>query len=150
MVLDELAHIIWCKEEKNQLVTPIFYKVYAMDVQFQRNSFGEAMAAHEAGRFRDGLEKVRKWRSALFEAASLSSAWLFEDGHEFGFIERIVEDVYAMLPPKPFHSIEHSILHDLIGRCSTIHIFFLSLVILPISYYDHQRLWALYKGAWLS
>ena len=77
--LDELAHIIWCKEKKNQVVMPIFYKVDPMDVQYQRNSFGEAMAAHE-DRFINELDKVRKWRVALAEAASLSSAWLFNDG----------------------------------------------------------------------
>ncbi|XP_028769773.1 TMV resistance protein N-like [Neltuma alba] len=76
--LDELAHIIQCKTEKNQMVMPIFYKVDPKDVQYQRNSFGEAMAAHEV-RFRNDLEKVRKWRFALSEAASLPSAWLFND-----------------------------------------------------------------------
>ncbi|XP_028793776.1 TMV resistance protein N-like, partial [Neltuma alba] len=104
--LDELDHIIQCKKKKNQLVMPIFYKVNPMDVQYQTNSFGEAMAAHE-NRFRNDLEKVRKWRSALSEAASLSSAWLFEDGNESGFIERIVEDAYTVLPPKRLHSTGH-------------------------------------------
>ncbi|XP_028793762.1 toll/interleukin-1 receptor-like protein [Neltuma alba] len=73
--LDELAHIIRCKKEKNQLVMPVFYNVNPMDVQYQSNSFGDAMAALE-DRFRDDLKKVRKWRSALSEAASLPSAWL--------------------------------------------------------------------------
>ncbi|XP_054777357.1 disease resistance protein RUN1-like [Prosopis cineraria] len=76
--LDELAHIIRCKE-KNQMVMPIFYKVDPLDVQYQRNSFGEAMAALE-DRFRHDMDKVSKWRFALSEAASLSSAWLFQDG----------------------------------------------------------------------
>ncbi|XP_028769779.1 TMV resistance protein N-like [Neltuma alba] len=81
--LEELAHIIWCQKQKNQLVMPIFYKVDPLDVQYQKNSFQEAMAALE-DRFRDDLEKVHKWRSALFEAASLSPAWLFEeDGYVF-------------------------------------------------------------------
>ncbi|KAK4259607.1 hypothetical protein QN277_005921 [Acacia crassicarpa] len=106
--LEELAHIIWCKKLKNQLVMPIFYKVDPSDVQYQRNSFQEAMAALE-DRFRNDLDKVCKWRSALFEAASLSSAWLFDDGCKFGFIKRIVEDAYAMLPPKPLHSIDHTV-----------------------------------------
>ena len=78
--LDELAHIIWCKEKKKQVVMPIFYKVDPMDVQYQWNSFGQAMAAHE-DRFINELDKVRKWRVALAEAASLSSAWLFNDGY---------------------------------------------------------------------
>ncbi|XP_054777790.1 TMV resistance protein N-like [Prosopis cineraria] len=105
--LDELAHIIRCKKEKNQLVMPIFYKVDPMDVRFQRNSFGEAMAAHEVGRFKNEAEKVCKWRSALYEAASLSSAWLFGEGNKVGFIERIVEEAYSMLPPKRFHNTDH-------------------------------------------
>ncbi|XP_028769754.1 TMV resistance protein N-like [Neltuma alba] len=79
-----------------------------MDVQYQRNSFEEAIAAHEA-RFINDVQKVRKWKSALFEAASLSSAWLFENGYECGFIERIVEDVYALLPPKPYHNMERMV-----------------------------------------
>ncbi|XP_054777352.1 disease resistance protein RUN1-like isoform X2 [Prosopis cineraria] len=106
--LDELAHIVRCKKEKNQVVMPIFYKVHPIDVQYQRNSFGEALADHEV-RFTNDRQKVQKWRSALFEAASLSLEWVFEDGYEFGFIERIVEDVYAVLPPKPFHNIEHMV-----------------------------------------
>ncbi|KAI9086125.1 hypothetical protein K1719_031846 [Acacia pycnantha] len=128
--LDELAHIIQCKKEKNQVVMPLFYKVDPMDVQYQRNSFEKAMVALEErfrndaekdrnsfgeeradheDRSRKNLEKLQKWRSALFEAASLSSAWLFQDGCEFRFIERIVEYVYAMLPPKPYHNIEHMV-----------------------------------------
>ncbi|KAK4259605.1 hypothetical protein QN277_005919 [Acacia crassicarpa] len=128
--LDELAHIIQCKKEMKQVVMPIFYKVDPMDVQYQRNSFEEAMVALEErfrndaekdrnsfgeertdheDRSRKNLEKLQKWRSALFEAASLSSAWLFQDGCEFRFIERIVEYVYAMLPPKPYHNIEHMV-----------------------------------------
>ncbi|KAI9086136.1 hypothetical protein K1719_031857 [Acacia pycnantha] len=105
--LDELAHIIKCKEEKKQLVVPIFYKVDPMDVQYQRNTFQEAMAVHE-DRFKDDLQKVRKWSSALFEAARLSSAWLFLDGYdESVFIESIVEHANAKLPPKRFHNVDH-------------------------------------------
>ncbi|XP_028793764.1 TMV resistance protein N-like [Neltuma alba] len=103
--LEELTHIIWCKKQKNQLVMAIFYKVDLLDVQYQRNSFEEARAALE-DRYRDDLEKVCKWRSALFEAASLSSTWLFEDGCESGFVERIVEHAYSMLPPKRFHNVD--------------------------------------------
>ncbi|XP_054777798.1 TMV resistance protein N-like isoform X2 [Prosopis cineraria] len=106
--LEELAHIVWCRKQKNQLVMPIFYKVDPLDVQYQRNSFEEAMAAHEV-RFRDDLQKVRNWRSALSEAASLSSAWLFDDGYELGFIERIVEDAYTLLPPKRYHNTDHMV-----------------------------------------
>ncbi|XP_028793775.1 TMV resistance protein N-like [Neltuma alba] len=106
--LEELAHIIGCKEEKKQVVMPVFYKVDPLDVQYQRNSFEKAMAALK-DRFKDDLDKVRRWRSALYEAASLSSAWLFDDGCKLGFIERIVEDAYARLPPNPLHSVDHPV-----------------------------------------
>ncbi|XP_028769756.1 TMV resistance protein N-like [Neltuma alba] len=106
--LDELAHIIRCKNEKNQLVMPIFYKVDPMAVQYQRDSFATAMAAHE-DIFRDDPEKVQKWKSALSEAASLSKAWISEDWSEIGFMERIVKDAYAMLPPKQLHNIGYTV-----------------------------------------
>ncbi|KAI9086177.1 hypothetical protein K1719_031898 [Acacia pycnantha] len=106
--LEELAHIIWCKKQKSQLVMPIFYKVDPLDVQYQRNSFQKAMAALEH-RFKDHLEKVQNWRSALFEAAGLSSASLFDDGDEVKFIERIVKDAFARLPPKRFHITDHMV-----------------------------------------
>ncbi|XP_054777791.1 disease resistance protein RUN1-like [Prosopis cineraria] len=88
---------------------PIFYKVDPMDVQHQRNSFGEAMADHEGGRFKNEPEKVQKWRSALYEAASLSFAWLFQDGCESGFIERVVEHAYSVIPPKRFQNVGHMV-----------------------------------------
>ncbi|XP_028793772.1 TMV resistance protein N-like [Neltuma alba] len=106
--LDELAHIIWCKKEKNQVVMPIFYKVAPMAVQYQRDSFAAAMAAHE-DRFRDDMDKVQKRRSALSEAASVSKAWLFEDGYEIGFMEKIVNDACAMLPPKKLYNIGYMV-----------------------------------------
>ncbi|XP_028785241.1 TMV resistance protein N-like [Neltuma alba] len=106
--LDELAHIIRCKNEKNQVVMPIFYKVDPMAVQYQRDGFATAMAAHE-DIFRDDPEKVQKWKSALSEAASLSKAWIFEDRNEIGFMERIVKDAYAMLPPKQLHNIGYMV-----------------------------------------
>ncbi|KAK4259596.1 hypothetical protein QN277_005912 [Acacia crassicarpa] len=106
--LEELAHIIWCKMHKNHVVMPIFYKVEPLDVQYQRNSFEEAMTTLE-DRFRDDLEKVCKWKYALFEASRSSSAWFFDNGNEEKFIERIVEDAYAMLPPKRFHNTDHMV-----------------------------------------
>ncbi|XP_054779034.1 disease resistance protein RUN1-like isoform X2 [Prosopis cineraria] len=107
--LEELAHIVWCRKQKKQVVMPIFYKVDPLDVQYQRNSFEEAMAALE-DRFSDDLEKVRKWRSALSEAASLSPAWLFQDGYDqFGFIENIVQGAFVTLPPKRFQNTDYTV-----------------------------------------
>ncbi|XP_028769750.1 TMV resistance protein N-like [Neltuma alba] len=79
-----------------------------MALQYQRDSFATAMAAHE-DIFRGDPEKVQKWKSALSEAASLSTAWIFEDRNEFEFMERIVKDAYAMLPPKQLHHIGYMV-----------------------------------------
>ncbi|XP_054777355.1 disease resistance protein RUN1-like isoform X3 [Prosopis cineraria] len=53
--------------------------------------------------------KCKNGGSALSEAASLSSGWLFEDGYEPGFIERIVEHAYIMLPPKRLHNTDYMV-----------------------------------------
>jgi hypothetical protein len=68
--LDEFVKIIECKNTKNQLVLPIFYKVEEVDVYNQTNSYGEAMTGHEDKYGKDS-EKVKKWKSALSEVALL-------------------------------------------------------------------------------
>ena len=77
--LDELVNILECKKIKYHLVWPIYYKVEPSDVWHQRNSYGNAMAAHENWFGKDS-EKVQKWRSALSEVANLE-AWHFETGY---------------------------------------------------------------------
>ncbi|KAK7372023.1 hypothetical protein VNO80_05391 [Phaseolus coccineus] len=87
--LDELLRILECQEKKKQLVCPIFYKVLPSDLRHQRNSYGDAMTEHENMMGRDS-EKVKKWRSALFEVANLKG-WYMKTGYEYEFIEKIVE-----------------------------------------------------------
>nr|ABI16464.1 toll interleukin receptor [Phaseolus vulgaris] len=77
--LDELLRILECKEMKNQLVCPIFYKVLPSDLRHQRNSYGEAMSEHENMMGKDS-EKVKIWRSALFEVANLKG-WYMKTGY---------------------------------------------------------------------
>ncbi|PRQ24760.1 putative TIR domain, winged helix-turn-helix DNA-binding domain-containing protein [Rosa chinensis] len=89
--LDELLIILECKESKRQLVWPIFYKVDPSDVRNQRGRFAEAMHQHEV-RFNFNMDKVRRWRTALTHAASLSG-WHFPDGNESKFIQNIVEEI---------------------------------------------------------
>ncbi|XP_027355279.1 TMV resistance protein N-like [Abrus precatorius] len=103
--LDELVKIVECKEQKNQPLCPIFYKVDPSDVRLQRNSYGVAMATLEH-RFRHDLQKVNKWRFALSQAATFSG-WHFQHGDEFMFIERIAEQIFKTLPPKRTHISEH-------------------------------------------
>ncbi|KAK9949805.1 hypothetical protein M0R45_005317 [Rubus argutus] len=91
--LDELVKILECKESKQQVVWPIFYKVDPSDVRNRRGSFGEAIVQHEH-KFKDDIEKVNRWRTALSKAANLSGSHFF-DGYESKFIHEVVEEISA-------------------------------------------------------
>ncbi|XP_062029615.1 TMV resistance protein N-like [Rosa rugosa] len=91
--LDELVEILQCKELKQQLVWPVFYKVDVSDVRYQKGKYGEALAKHEF-RFKDNMDKVKRWRTALRDAANISG-WTFSDGHEANFINKIAEKISA-------------------------------------------------------
>ncbi|RXI04667.1 hypothetical protein DVH24_038941 [Malus domestica] len=69
--LDELVHILKCKEKSGQIVIPIFYDINPSDVRQQRRSYADAFAQFEK-RFNDSIDKVQKWRDALTTAANLS------------------------------------------------------------------------------
>ncbi|KAL1332647.1 hypothetical protein AAHE18_11G042600 [Arachis hypogaea] len=100
--LDELVKILECRNEKNMLLFPIFYKVAPSDVRYQRNSYEKAMAAHEL-RYGCDSEKVKKWRSALFDVSQISGHVLRE-GYEYKFIQDIVCKADAkLLSSKQLH-----------------------------------------------
>ncbi|KAL5554516.1 hypothetical protein UlMin_041917 [Ulmus minor] len=67
--LDELVHILKRREEKDQIVLPIFYNIDPSNIRNQKGTYAAAFKKHEE-RFQ--MEKVQKWRQALTEAASLS------------------------------------------------------------------------------
>ncbi|XP_048435714.1 disease resistance protein RPV1-like isoform X2 [Pyrus x bretschneideri] len=69
--LDELVHILECKERYGQKVIPIFYKIKPSYVRKQHGSYAGAFAQLEK-RFKDSIDKVHKWRAALKTAADLS------------------------------------------------------------------------------
>jgi hypothetical protein len=83
--LDELMEIIECtKRNNNQIAFPIFYHVDLSDVRHQRNSYEEAMVAHQ-NRFGKDSEKIKAWKAALSEAAD------FEGYHiETGYVTTIL------------------------------------------------------------
>ena len=76
--LDELVKILQCQKEKNQLVFPIFYKVKPSDVRHQRNSYKQAMDAHE-NKFGYNSEKVQKWKAALSDVSGIAGHY-FKEG----------------------------------------------------------------------
>lgn len=70
--LDELLHILQCRENSGQEVVPIFYNVDPSCVRKQRGSYENAFFDHE-NRFKDdNMLKVQAWRDALKKAANLS------------------------------------------------------------------------------
>ena len=76
--LDELVEILNCKQN-GQLVQPVFYKVDPSEVRNQKGNFKVALDKHE-NKFKNDMEKVQRWRTALNGAASLSG-WHYEDGY---------------------------------------------------------------------
>lgn len=79
--LDELLKILECKDYKGQLVLPVFYHVNPSQVREQKGIFEEDLAKHE-DQFRDDVNKVKRWREALCEVATLSG-WNLGDGYVF-------------------------------------------------------------------
>ena len=69
--LDELAKIMECRKEKEQIVLPMFYHVDPSDVEKQTGSFGEAFSIHQ-GEGNVDAEKVQRWRDSLTDASNLS------------------------------------------------------------------------------
>jgi hypothetical protein len=69
--LDELAKIIECGDQKGQTIFPVFYDVDPSDVRKQSGSFQDDFAKHEE-KYRENIDKVRKWRAAMTQVANLS------------------------------------------------------------------------------
>ncbi|PNY05099.1 TMV resistance protein N [Trifolium pratense] len=98
--LGELVKIIECtKRNSNQIAFPIFYHVDPSDVRNQRNSYEEAMVAHQ-NRFGKDSENLKAWKAALSEAADLKGHHI-HTGFEIDHIKEIVEKVHAKIAPKP-------------------------------------------------
>ncbi|XP_021819714.1 TMV resistance protein N-like isoform X2 [Prunus avium] len=90
--LDELTKILQCMKS-NGTVLPVFYNVDPSVVRKQSGSFAGAFAEHEK-RFREDIEKVKRWRAALTEVANLSGLDS-KNQCERKLIEQIVEWVWG-------------------------------------------------------
>ncbi|WKA11443.1 hypothetical protein VitviT2T_028940 [Vitis vinifera] len=88
--LDELAKIMDCREEMEQIVLPVFYHVDPFDVRKQTGSFGEAFSIHERN---VDAKKVQRWRDSLTEASNLSGFHV-NDGYESKHIKEIVIQIF--------------------------------------------------------
>ncbi|PON87769.1 TIR-NBS-LRR-like protein [Trema orientale] len=96
--LDELSHILRCKETNNQIVVPVFYGVDPSDVRKQQHSYASAFAAHEV-RFKDQMDKVQQWRNSLTRVADLSGFDSSNFGSDSKLVEEILQDVMKKLDP---------------------------------------------------
>ncbi|XP_021800561.1 TMV resistance protein N-like isoform X2 [Prunus avium] len=96
--LDELVEILRCKQSKQQIVLPIFYKVDPSHVRNQTSKFGDAFDGLIESKFKDDKEKVliqSKWRKALTEAANLSGSHFNEGEYEATFINNIIDEIFS-------------------------------------------------------
>ncbi|KAK6772905.1 hypothetical protein RDI58_028143 [Solanum bulbocastanum] len=84
--LDELAHIIKCRKELDQIVIPIFYNVNPSDVSHQNPPFAESFSQHEE-KYKDDIEKIQRWRDAFAESGKISGYHL-QNYKVFGWIKR--------------------------------------------------------------
>ncbi|XP_068320576.1 disease resistance protein RPV1-like [Pyrus communis] len=94
--LDELVHILACKEKHGQLVIPIFYDTLPSDIRKQRGSYEVAFAQLEQ-RFQNSIDKVHKWRDALTKAADISGFDSKNYGTDADLVKKVVEDIWTKL-----------------------------------------------------
>ncbi|XP_024022074.1 LOW QUALITY PROTEIN: putative disease resistance protein At4g11170 [Morus notabilis] len=99
--LNELLHILKCKNEEGQIVLSVFYNIDPSDIRKQKGRYAIAFAAHKK---RFGPKKVEEWRNALTVAADLSG-FHSQDQYETELIEKIVKDVLRKLNRLPQISI---------------------------------------------
>ncbi|BFG41361.1 hypothetical protein CerSpe_276350 [Prunus speciosa] len=92
--LDELTKILQCMKSKGTIL-PVFYNVDPSHVRKQSGSFADALAEHEK-RFREDIDKVKRWRDALTEVANLSGIDS-KNECERKLIEKIVEWVWSKM-----------------------------------------------------
>ncbi|CAN6580320.1 unnamed protein product [Malus baccata var. baccata] len=94
--LDELVHILECKEKHGQMVIPVFYDINPSDVRKQHGSYAGAFAQLEK-RFNDSIDKVRKWRDALKNAADISGFVSQNYGTDADLVKEVVKDIWTKL-----------------------------------------------------
>ncbi|KAJ0804586.1 putative TIR domain, P-loop containing nucleoside triphosphate hydrolase [Helianthus annuus] len=106
--LDELVHIMKCKDEGELVVLPLFYGVDPSEVKKQKRKYEEAFNKHEV----ENNSKVELWRKALVDAGEISGWELknIANGHESKAIKEIADTISDKLL-----SITPDVNEDLVG-----------------------------------
>ncbi|XP_004292717.1 PREDICTED: TMV resistance protein N-like [Fragaria vesca subsp. vesca] len=94
--LDELVHILKCRQRYGQIVIPVFYEIDPSHVRKQQGSYASALVAHEE-RFVNNKEKVLSWRKVLSSVANLSGFDSKNTRPESALVETIVKEVLKRL-----------------------------------------------------
>ncbi|XP_028763920.1 TMV resistance protein N isoform X2 [Neltuma alba] len=101
--MDELVHIMKCRDKYKRDVIPIFYHVDPSNIRKQEGSFGDGFAKLKQ-RFKHNEEKVQEWKKALNQSTNLSGWDSKNFRTEPKLIKKIVKDILSKLNSKPsFH-----------------------------------------------
>ncbi|KAI9126962.1 hypothetical protein K1719_001521 [Acacia pycnantha] len=94
--MDELVHIMKCKDQYGRTVIPIFYNVDPSHVRKQNESFGYGFSKLKQ-RFKHYQKRVQEWENALMRSTNLSG-W---DSKNFRLepklIKMVVKDILSKL-----------------------------------------------------
>ncbi|KAK9049640.1 hypothetical protein SSX86_031391 [Deinandra increscens subsp. villosa] len=66
--LEELAHIMKCKDVRGLIVMPVFYDVDPSEVRKQTGDFGKAFTKQKV----ENVDKAESWKKALVDASNLA------------------------------------------------------------------------------
>ncbi|XP_039165662.1 TMV resistance protein N-like [Eucalyptus grandis] len=96
--LMELQQMLECRENKEQMIIPIFYDVDCSDVKHLKGSFGKSfyeLVKNEG----IGRERINAWKKALRDIGEVRGLNLAEmnDGHHGKLIQLVVSDVLQRL-----------------------------------------------------
>ena len=69
--MDELVHIMKCRDQYQRVVIPIFYDVDPSNVRKQNASFGDGFAKLKQI-FKHNQEEVHEWKKALIQSTNQS------------------------------------------------------------------------------
>ncbi|KAK1415885.1 hypothetical protein QVD17_31673 [Tagetes erecta] len=106
--LDELTHIMYCKDKRQQIVMPVFYNIDPSQVRKQNGTYGEALAKHEL----NNKPRVELWKQALVTAGKISG-WVskdFANGHEQKCIKDIIGAISSKLSLTPFTNVNKNLI----------------------------------------
>ncbi|CAN8270614.1 unnamed protein product [Cochlearia groenlandica] len=105
--LDELLEILKCKEDKGQIVMPVFYQVDPSHVRKHTQEFGSSFD-ETCGLNTE--EKRRRWSQALNDVGNIAGDHFLNWDDEADMIEKIARDVSDKLNDTPSRDF-----HDMVG-----------------------------------